>query len=455
MSVTPLTFTGTSQYSSDFQSILNRAVSIASIPLTQLENQDETDLSKETQLGTLNDAVQSLQSAVANLGTVASSQALAANSSDPSSVTFTDTGATQPASYSINSITSIATAASESSTIGYADSTSTPVSSTGTLQLVVGSANYTINLTSGNNNLNGLENAINSLGAGVTASILTTGDGTTGDYLSISSNATGATTLQLFDDPTGANTNLLTSDNQGTDAVFQLNGITVTRSENTINDLIPGGTLTLQAPTSTPVTLTLASDPSQLDSAIQSFVSAYNSAVDQINSQTGQNAGLLSGDSIIWQLQADLRQLTTFQGSGSIQNLSDMGITLGSDGKMSFDEPTFDSLSDSQIAGAFQFFGSTTTAFGGLSQVIDQIGDPIDGAVATEQSTLQQDDARLQTQIETTVDNINDMQNTLFQQLSQADTLISTLNSQQSLLTASIQSMDYVLYGPNTSSTSA
>jgi hypothetical protein len=44
------------------------------------------------------------------------------------------------------------------------------------------------------------------------------------------------------------------------------------------------------------------------------------------------------------------------------------------------------------------------------------------------------------------------MQQTLFQQLAQADTLISTLDTQQSLLTASIQSLDYTLYGAQTTS---
>jgi hypothetical protein len=44
------------------------------------------------------------------------------------------------------------------------------------------------------------------------------------------------------------------------------------------------------------------------------------------------------------------------------------------------------------------------------------------------------------------------MQNNLFTQLSQADTLISTLNSQQQALTASVQSLDYVLYGVSTNS---
>src|SRR4029078_2036345 len=114
---------------------------------------------------------------------------------------------------------------------------------------------------------------INSLGAGVTASILTTSGG---NYLSLAAGASGATTLTLSDDPLGANTSLLTSANQGTDAVFTLNGIDISQSGNTVNSVIPGVTFTLQGATDTPVTLSLASDRSKLSSGLRSVVSSYN-----------------------------------------------------------------------------------------------------------------------------------------------------------------------------------
>jgi flagellar hook-associated protein 2 len=59
-------------------------------------------------------------------------------------------------------------------------------------------ANSSIDISQ-NNNLSGLVNAINNSGAGVTASILTTGTGATPDYLVLIATSTGATTLQLND----------------------------------------------------------------------------------------------------------------------------------------------------------------------------------------------------------------------------------------------------------------
>ena len=97
------------------------------------------------------------------------------------------------------------------------------VSNSGYLDLVVGSNTYRLDVTA-NNTLAGLRDAINKAGAGATASILTT---PTGNYLSISAQAAGATTLQLNDVPkqlvtatgTGTETSLATYPDQGTTAV--------------------------------------------------------------------------------------------------------------------------------------------------------------------------------------------------------------------------------------------
>ncbi len=238
----PVTLNGVSQYSSDLQSVLNRAVAIATIPITNLQNQDSTVLSQESALGQLQSTVEGLATSLTSLGAVASAQALSATSSDSSVVSATDANATSPATYTINSVTTVASAAGENSLAGYANSTTTPVSSTGNMELVVGSQYYQIALTNSTNDLTGLASQINSLNAGVTATVLTTA---TKDYLSVSANSTGATTLQIIDDPSstsnpsGTNTQWLTATNQGADADFFLNNIEVKQPGNTVNDVIP------------------------------------------------------------------------------------------------------------------------------------------------------------------------------------------------------------------------
>jgi flagellar hook-associated protein 2 len=443
----PLVFTGVSTFSNDFQTILSHAQQVGQIPIQQLQNQQAQQLAQKQALIALEPYVAAMTGSLNSLGSLATTQALSASSSNSSVVTATDTGATAPASYTISNITTLASAASETSISGYADSTTAPVSSTGTLNLIVGSNTYAINLTSQENNLNGLVSAINNLNAGVTASVITTGNATNPDYLSISATNTGATTLKLMDDPTGTNTNLITGNNQGTNASFTFDGIPVTRSTNTINDLASGVTFNLVGTSTGSATVSLTTDPAQLSGALQNFVSSYNNLVSQIDQQVGPAAGALSGNLIITTLESDMQQLSAYQGAGSIKSLSDLGITFDASGQMSFDQNTFNALSPSQITGAFQFLGSATNGLAGLAQNFTQVSDPVSGMIINAENGIDQTNTDLNNQIQTLTTRLQAQQTAMQQQLAAADTMIASMQSQQQQLTATIQSLDYVLFG--------
>ena len=446
MSITPITLTGISTYASDFQSILNRAVQIAQIPLTALENSDSVVLQQKSDMGNLSETVANMASSLKSLGTLASTQALSASTSNPLAVTATATGATSATNYTINSITSLASAASERTISSYADSNATPVSSTGTVQLTVGTQNYTISLTS--NTLVGLQNQINGLNAGVTASILTT---SSGNYLSLTANATGATTLSLTDDPGGANTALLTSSNQGTNAQFQLNGINVSQSSNTVNSIIPGVTLQLLGTSASPVTVSLATDPTGLSAGLQNFVSDLNALNAQLAAQTGARGGSLAGNDLVTGLKGVVNQLISYTtGTGTVRSLADLGITFNdTTGQATFNPTTFASLSSTQIADALTFVGSATAGLGGFAASFSQYSDPVTGLMTAEEAGYTQTDQHLQSQMSTLADQINSMQKGLAQQLSTADAHVAQLQAQQTALTASLQGLSLVLYGQN------
>lgn len=443
----PVTLNGVSEYSSTLQAVLTRADAIAQIPITNLQNQDAVVLSKESALGSLQTTIGNLASGLSGLASIAANQGLTAASSDSSAVTATITGATAPASYTINSITTAASAAAEVSQNGYADATSTQVSATGSMELVVGANHYDFTLT--NNTLTGLEDQINSLNAGVTASILTTANK---DYLSVTANSTGATTLQLFDDPTGADNNILTSKNQGTDAVFQLDGIPVDQASNTVNDLIPGVTLNIVGPSSSPVTVSLTNDATQLSGALETFVSDYNAAQTAIAAQQGTSGGPLVGDPTVTQLADTLGQMVSYyNSSGGVNSLSDLGITFnGTTGQATYDGGTaLGALTGSQITDAFNFVGSATTGLAAFGTTLQEYSAPVTGLIQTETTGLSQEDQDLQSQITTKTSEANVMQTNLQAQLAAADSSIAELQSQQQVLTGSLQALSLVLYGQN------
>lgn len=564
MSTAPITFTGVSTYSSDFQSILARQVSIAQIPITALQNTQSDNQSKVSLLTSLSSAVATLGSTVASLGSIGSNQGLTASSSDTSTVTVSNTGATQATSYTISNITSLASAATDTSVNGYADSNTAKVSSTGSLQLIVGSQAYAINLTSSTNNLNGLESAINASGAPVTATILTTGTGANPNYLSVTADNQGATTLQLNDLPasgppvallngaqplaetstssyanttstvsadgslnlvvngqktaitlgagqnnltglaaaidnsgagitatisnsgsgstpyslvltannlgatslqltdvptTGSVTGLLSTTNnnanQGSGASFELNGITVNSPGNTVADVIPGLTFNLLQTTTgsnsgNSVTLSLASDTSSLSNALSSLATNYNAVLNQLASQTGPNAGLLDGDNSVLSVSADLQQLANYKAAGSNgTSLATLGITFSDNGQMSFDPTVLPGLSSSQLTSAFAYLGSATTGFGAIANQLTQLTDPVSGTLATEETGLNTENTDISNHITTLNNQLTTMQTNLTSQLEAADAAVAELESQQTILTSSIDSVDLVLYGQN------
>jgi len=476
----PLVFTGVSSFSNDFQTILSRQQQLEQIPITALKNRQSDLMQKKQLLITMNPVVSNLASSIAALGSLGANQGLSATSSDDTLVSATNTGAISPASYSITQITSLASPASETSVNPYASSASTPISTAGanTLQLVYGSTTKTITLTSATNNLVGVRNAINNLGIGVTASILTTASGT--NYLSVAANTTGQTTLQLEDIPSDGSGNpnfngtpvqLLTSAHQGSNASFRLNGLPVTRTTNTINDVIPGLTFTLLGKTDATqpdqtVTLSLATDRTQLSSAITTFVQNYNALVDNLDTEVGPGAGLLGGDTLITTLQQDMWQLATYQGPGGIKNLSDLGVMFDTSGKLSFD-PTgastasqngvvvFNSLSDSQISDAFKFFGSSTSGFGQLASQFTQLSDPVTGSILAQENGYDTENTALTDQINILTTRASAQDATLSAKLQAADALVAELQSEQNMLNQSIESLNFTAFGyQNTNTTS-
>jgi flagellar capping protein FliD len=67
MATTNAVFTGSSNFSSDFQQVVKRAVAIASLPISQMQNEVGVLQSQSSSLGSLSSTFSALQSAVKNL----------------------------------------------------------------------------------------------------------------------------------------------------------------------------------------------------------------------------------------------------------------------------------------------------------------------------------------------------------------------------------------------------
>jgi flagellar hook-associated protein 2 len=126
------------------------------------------------------------------------------------------------------------------------------------------------------------------------------------------------------------------------DAKLIVDGVTVTKSSNTITDAIQGVTLNLLAEGTTAATVTVKSDSTALSSALESFVKNFNAAktlfkTDLAYDPTTGSAGPLQGEGTARSIQAQLNALiqAVTHGSG-ISSLSEFGISFQRDGTLKF-----------------------------------------------------------------------------------------------------------------------
>ena len=233
-----------------------------------------------------------------------------------------------------------------------------------TFALNADKASQTITIDAAHSSLSGVRDAINAAKVGVNASIVNDGGGF---RLVLTSKETGAKNgikLSVADDDTTAfdasGLSKLAFDPTGTagagknmtqviaaeDATFLMDGIAITKSSNTVSDVLQGTTITLlKANTGSPTTLSVTQDTSQVQNAVDAFVKAYNDINKTITDLTKYNtdtktAGALQGDASIRSLSSQIRDGLTKVVSGIDGNyraLAQVGITLDRSGNLSVD----------------------------------------------------------------------------------------------------------------------
>ena len=135
-----------------------------------------------------------------------------------------------------------------------------------------------------------------------------------------------------------------------TDAVMKINGVEVTRSANSFEDVIDGLTFDIGA-TGTSI-VKVEQDLGAVADRVQGFVNKFNALQSTIDSLAGFNAesgrgSLLTGDSTIRGIQNQLRQILTRVVPGlenaSVRSLADVGITTNFEtGGLEFDRAKFE-----------------------------------------------------------------------------------------------------------------
>jgi flagellar hook-associated protein 2 len=226
----------------------------------------------------------------------------------------------------------------------------------GTLTVGLGSGDTADVAVAADMNVHDLRDAINAEAetTDVRASVLKVADA---DYrLVLSGERTGAANEIALGGPGALTTKLQDQELAGaSDARLQVDGVTVVRPDNTIDDLMDGLTLDLyQAEPATTVTVEIEPDFSEAKEAVQSFVDAYNGLRDFIDGQrqvsedgaVDELESPLFGDSLLRRLGQELGAVVGDAVTGltadAPRTLAEIGISMGEGGRLSLDQAALD-----------------------------------------------------------------------------------------------------------------
>lgn len=442
--------------------ILDSLTTAEKASLTPITTQQSAYTSKLSAYGTLKSALTTFQTANTKLNSADLFTATTATSSS-SAFSATTSGSTVAGKYTI-SVTQLAQAQTLTSAVQTSNTTAlgdSAASRTMAITLTDGTSKN-ITLTAEQTSLTGMRDAINSADAGVTATIIKVGDGSY--RLSMTSSETGSdnavSKIEVTGDDTlqavvgydaSTTTNAMTESVTAQNAKLTVNNVAIENSSNEISDALEGITLNLNDTTTGNQTLTITKDTSKANSAITSWVDAYNTLLDQFSTltkytavDTGADAqdssnGALLGDSTLRTIQTQLKtMLTNAQSTSTYKTMAQIGITTDpTSGQLELDSDKLDAALSKDpdgvkemIVGDGKTTGITTTIATNLTGWLSSTGiiqAATDGVSKTLNSLTDQYNT-----MSTRIDNLVARYKAQFTQL---DILVSSLNTTSDYLT--------------------
>lgn len=313
---------------------------------------------KTTSISAIGEVKSTLSTLSSSLGTLTGNTSLKVSSN---STSITASIVNPAKAVSINSSISVSTLAAGQTLAFENYSSNTSLVGGGTLTLERGDwssgsfvasstiASDTLTVLS-TDTLESLKDKINNLNYGVTASVIGVGDDTYTLILKSGEGKENALRITASENPSGSGLSSIdnTSTNgskqkvAGTDASISVDGITLTRSTNNINDLFDGYEINLISTTASVANISSNVDVSLATTNIQSFVDAVNKARLILTSKTfrgssTESAGELSDDPVIKNIREQVERLTStaLDGFGSSGvYVSNLGIQTERDGQL-------------------------------------------------------------------------------------------------------------------------
>jgi flagellar hook-associated protein 2 len=243
-----------------------------------------------------------------------------------------------------------------------------------------------------------------------------------------------------------------------TDAVFAVNGLKVTRSSNTISDVIPGVTFTLLDEgdqdgaidaTDPTAKITVATDNSAITDAITDLVENFNAVNEIVNEQftldpNSNRQGSTAGDAALRGMLSRLRkELASAGGTGAgYRYLSDVGIKFEKDGSLTFDKGKLaDALQEDPTALANLFLAKENGIGKRLPDAIEDSISTVDGSLVFRQRGIGQSIKAIDEKIAREERRITTLEEQLIKKFTALEELVSQLKSQGDFLAQQLSAL--------------
>lgn len=436
------------------QQTVNALVAAAQETEQPLINEQNTYNSQESAIKNINNLISSLETTVQALqDPLGGLAATTANSSNSNVLTATTTTGAAAGSHTVL-VNSLATTSSYD-TAALASGSTTFAAGQFTLQAGTGSP-VTITVDSTNDTLDTLASYINSQDYGVTASVITDASGS---RLALVSNTNGAPgDLTISGNTTGL---AFSKTATGSNSSLTVDGVPLNTTSNTVTGVIPNVTLHLTGTSANPVALTVGSDTQQSSTAIDNFVSAYNSVIQAVNAQFTYTQGASSqppliSDVALGQVQQSLYSDVNYaiSGNNGITSLASLGITMQSDGTLQVDSSELDAALSNDPSSVQNFFQQSSGANGfaiNFGNDLMNLTNPAEGPLYIDLQGIQQNQQFIQNDINDFQTRLAQQQQLWLQEYAQVNSTLQTLP----LMLQQIEGQLGTLSGSSTSTTSS
>lgn len=362
----------------DTNRMISQLVSLERRPIARLE-QRRRDINTEiTNIGLLSGEMKKLSDTLEEMASASDVMAFSAQSSDEDAVTALATGAAQQGVFSLR-VDQLASAARVRSD---AFASKDDLFGEGTLSIGVfeeDSVDITVEAT---DTLTDVRDKINSATDLVSAALIDSGNGV---YLSISSNKEGHTiggaaadALILDHQPSAGAAQNFQTIQAASNAQFELDGLAIEQSSNTVDSVLEGLTFELHAETTGNIELSVDPDTEGMIEKIETFVDQYNGVIDALNKNSPERAE--SRERGLTDMR-DVLITTVATGAEDVSNLASIGVEASrSTGKLSIDRAALEEALASNPQAVASLFGAETDGISArLTETLERYTDSNDG----------------------------------------------------------------------------